>query len=177
MHGPSEHSERYRTDCRRCKGLCCIVPAHVPSNGFPAEKPANQRCRHLGAEHRCRIFENLEAEGYRICRAYDCRGAGPLVSSWIDADDALAPETRRLEDFRQLSRLHLLAMAVRHEGNEESGGEENGDGGAEVLFNALDAISIAYKRDGVFTMTEEGRAALRQSEALVGRVLARLGEG
>lgn len=163
---PPEQAERYRTDCRRCKGLCCIVPAHIPDNGFPTEKPANQHCRHLSAEHRCRIFARLETEGYTVCRAYDCHGAGPLVSNWIDADGgAAAARGERLEDFRQLARLHLLAMAVRGNGDD-----------ARALFDALDQVSLAYRRDGVFDMTRQARELLRGNQALVEAVLGWLEE-
>ncbi|MDA1309515.1 MAG: hypothetical protein O2985_07915 [Proteobacteria bacterium] len=158
---------RYQTDCSRCRGLCCIVFAHAPENGFPGEKPANQACRHLTAACRCQVFGALESEGYTVCRAYDCHGAGPLVSAWIDAGGA-APQiagttraTDRLEDFRQLSRLHLLAAASR-------------EAGASALFDALDAVSLAYQRTGALVITAEASAALRDNEDLVGALLSRL---
>lgn len=167
MAGTSDKVDRYRTDCRKCHALCCTVLAHIPDNGFPSEKPANQACRHLAQDRRCGIFEGLEAAGYSVCRAYDCHGAGPLVSRWIDADDAPAPNPGRLEDFRQLARMHLLTMAIRRASDAE-------DPDAMALFDALDTVSVAYRRDGVFTMTGAARAALRRNQALVTAVLARL---
>jgi hypothetical protein len=158
-----EISERYRTDCRRCKGLCCTVTAHIPGNGFPGGKPANQRCRHLTADHQCRIFESLESEGYTVCRAYDCHGAGPSVSRWIDADGEATPKDERFEDFRQLSRLHLLAVAIH--GERES---------VESLFGALDSVSLAYTRTGTFEVSRVARNALRKNESFVTDVLNRL---
>jgi hypothetical protein len=152
--------ERYTTDCRRCRGLCCVAMAHAPANGFPSDKPANQACRHLSPDHRCQVFETLEDEGYTVCRAYECHGAGPVVSAWIDSDGAATPTARRLDDFQQLSRVHLLAMAVQGESPD--------------LFEALDRVGDAYQREGVFTMTDTARAALTRNQDLVEAVLARL---
>ena len=103
MAPPTDQSDDYRADCARCVGLCCIVMAHEPEHGFPEPKPANHRCRNLSAENRCMVFDHLEVEGYKVCRAYDCHGAGPMVSAWIAADGAPTPSLRRLEDFRALS--------------------------------------------------------------------------
>lgn len=103
-----------------------------------------------------------------VCRAYDCHGAGPLVSRWIEADAEAAPRVERYEDFRQLSRLHLLAMAVRGE-------DQNAGSDATCLFDALDVISIIYARNGVFAMTKIASDALARNEEIVVAVLDRLG--
>ena len=105
----------------------------------------------------------LEDEGYTVCRAYDCHGAGPIVSAWIESDGSAAPTAGRLDDFQQLSRLHLLAMAVQDESPD--------------LFEALDGVGAAYQREGVFTMTDTARAALSRNQDLVEAVLARLAPG
>ena len=162
--------QRYRADCGRCRGLCCIVFGHLPANGFPAEKPPDQPCRHLRADYRCGVFATLETEGYTVCRAYDCHGAGPLVSAWIDADgpgrehgDTVAA-TDRLEDFRQLSRLHMLLAAV----------PKNAGADAAWLCHALDAVSLRYERTGQFEIDAGARAALRRNEDLIADLLGQL---
>jgi hypothetical protein len=166
--------QRYRADCGRCRGLCCIVFGHLPANGFPADKSPDRPCRHLRPDYRCGVFPTLETEGYTVCRAYDCRGAGPLVSAWIDADglgrspndtveDTVAAADR-LEDFRQLSRLHiLLAAAPRKAGAD-----------AAWLCRALDAVSLRYERTGQFEISDDARAALRRNEGLIADLLGQL---
>jgi hypothetical protein len=165
---PVSEIARYVTDCRRCVGLCCSVFAHLPVNGFPAEKPSNQPCRNLGPDHRCLVFDRLEAEGYRVCRAYDCHGAGPLVTAWIRADGAATPQAGRFEDFRQLSRLHLLIEAIRRDTPVSTD--------VSALLAALDAVSLVYYRDGVFTMTKAARDEMRRAEPLISAALERLGD-
>lgn len=161
---------RYETDCRRCRGLCCITFGHEVVNGFPEAKPADQPCRHLRAGTRCGVFPTLEEEGYTVCRAYDCNGAGPLVSAWVDTDGTgveitdTAGAAGRLEDFRQLSRLHMLVAAL----SEEAGGE------AARLRDALDGVSAVYERAGVFHIDAAAQAALRRNESLMDNMLRHL---
>lgn len=142
--------------------------AHAPENGFPEEKPANQRCRHLSAENRCLVFDRLETEGYRVCRAYDCFGAGPMVSTWITADNTIAPSPERLEQFRALSRLRLLASTARDE-------TRHGESPARDIFAALDDVGAAYRRDGVLNIDQETRDTLRASRYWIDEILSRIG--
>ena len=159
--------ETYRADCHRCFGLCCIVMAHVPSNGFPEEKPANSRCRNLTHDNRCAVFDSLESEGYKVCRAYDCFGAGPMVSAWIEADGAAAPESGRLEEFRILSRLRLLAVVAWErylEGDHQKG----------PVFEALESVGARYRRAADLSLDFMTRDILRENENWVTEVLSRL---
>ena len=169
MASSETHDDSYRADCERCFGLCCIVMAHVPSNGFPEEKPPNRRCRNLTRENRCAVFGSLEREGYLVCRAYDCFGAGPMVSAWIEADGFEAPGQSRLEEFRLLSRLRLLAKVAR----EQTLGE--GRGRSEV-FQALDAVGARYQRSANLDMDQATRDVLHENESWVAEILSRLGE-
>lgn len=166
----SEHRDApYRADCDRCFGLCCIVMAHLPSNGFPEEKPANSRCRNLTRENRCAVFATLESEGYKVCRAYDCFGAGPMVSAWIEADGAGPPTPRRLEEFRVLSRLRLLAVAARERGLGK-------DRGMARVFEALDAVGARYRRASDLSVDPMTRDILRENESWIAEVLFGLAE-
>jgi uncharacterized protein YjbI with pentapeptide repeats len=69
-----------KADCAQCFGLCCVVPAFAASADFALDKPAEQACPHLGADHRCGIHPDLRARGFRGCTVYDCFGAGQQVS-------------------------------------------------------------------------------------------------
>ena len=84
----------FRADCSRCCGLCCIVPAQLAAQGFPADKAANLRCRHLDARNRCSIHATRDEYGYGACNAFDCYGAGQWVTQtllanarWTDSPD------------------------------------------------------------------------------------------
>ncbi len=161
MDNPAELPDHYRTDCPRCVGLCCIASAHLPANGFPETKQANQRCRNLTDDNRCRVFETLEAEGYLVCRAYDCFGAGPTVTRWIERDGTPMPSSQRLEDFRQLSRLHMLVTAVR--GQDEKT--------IAPLVAAGNEVSLAYKLNGIFNPTSQFVSMLKYYKDIVDALL------
>lgn len=69
-----------RADCARCSGLCCVALYCVKTDGFPANKEAGVPCRHLAPDARCEIHPQLAQRGLRGCLAYDCFGAGQLVT-------------------------------------------------------------------------------------------------
>lgn len=109
-----------RADCRRCAGLCCVALAFDRSAMFGHDKPSGTACTHLGPADRCGIHASRAERGYRGCVAYDCLGAGQLVTqqlfggqSWRDcADGGRAMFTafaaaQRVQQWRQ-----LLASAV-----------------------------------------------------------------
>ncbi|HEV2700052.1 MAG TPA: hypothetical protein VGV09_00355 [Steroidobacteraceae bacterium] len=73
---------RFRADCSRCCGLCCVVPAFLAVQGFGADKPANSACAHLTQKGRCAIYAERAAAGYTSCAGFDCFGAG----QWITQD-------------------------------------------------------------------------------------------
>ena len=79
-----------RGDCSRCAGLCCVALAFDRGPLFGFDKPAGEPCRHLDAHHACAVHARLEPEGFGGCAAYDCRGAGQIVTalfaglSWRD---------------------------------------------------------------------------------------------
>lgn len=158
----ADHPDRYRTDCSRCNALCCVVFAHTPWNGFPDTKTANNRCRNLTDANRCGVFKNLEDEGYTICRAYDCRGAGPLVSKWMKTPE----EPARLEQFRELARLHMLHAGLL----------DNGSTTALALATHLNRVSQIYARTGELRIPDKVRTDLRHNEDLIMRILARLSQ-
>jgi hypothetical protein len=82
---------RVVSDCSRCCGLCCIVPAYLQEQGFPEDKRADKPCRHL--EHgRCAIHAQRTNLGFGACAGFDCHGAGQWITqqlfggaSWLDS--------------------------------------------------------------------------------------------
>jgi hypothetical protein len=68
-------------DCDRCFALCCVALPFARSADFAVGKAAGQPCGNLTAGFRCGVHEGLRERGYRGCVAFDCRGAGQLVSA------------------------------------------------------------------------------------------------
>jgi hypothetical protein len=73
-----------RADCSACVGLCCVVPPFDVVQGFGFDKPADEPCRHLCADHRCGIHADLMGQGFEGCVAFDCLGAGQRVTAQFD---------------------------------------------------------------------------------------------
>ncbi len=84
-------------DCTRCVGLCCVVLPFARSADFAFDKPAGEACRHLAADHGCRIHDRLLDSGMRGCVAYDCFGAGQSVT-----------QTGRVEAFHEVEQVHEI---------------------------------------------------------------------
>ncbi len=89
-------------DCARCAALCCVAHSFSQSEDFAFDKAANERCRELVHDHRCRIHQRLVDEGMRGCALYDCYGAGQHITARAGTahlDDVL-------EAFRVARTLH-----------------------------------------------------------------------
>jgi hypothetical protein len=100
--------------CERCAALCCVATSFDASSDFAEDKAAGSPCRHLGADCRCTIHDDLVARGYVGCTLYECHGAGQRVTEALSApDDGEA----RNAAFMQLRVVHellwLLAGAIR----------------------------------------------------------------
>ena len=115
----------------------------------------------------------MEAEGYTTCRHYDCYGAGPAVTRRLVAE-GYAPEVSSvaglphvLDAFKEMSRLHLLIVALNEEQGESAG----------QLQARLKAVGERFSETGTFEMDRPTRRLLRQEEAIVRRVLARIASG
>jgi hypothetical protein len=173
--GPVDRSmtDRWEPDCSRCVGLCCSVFAHRRGTGFPEDKPASVPCRHLARDFRCEVFETLEDSGYLVCRAYDCLGAGPVVTKrMIAAGGSLGPPVDQgmvpfMEDFRRLSRLHLLIRAVSEIDRKD----------ARALRASLEAVSLDYEKGDVDDRDREVGAAVRPHRGLMEQVVGAMTSG
>ncbi|MGD8323382.1 MAG: hypothetical protein PVF50_03370 [Gammaproteobacteria bacterium] len=71
---------KFRADCSKCCGLCCVVPDQLAVQGFGADKPAETPCRHLTERNDCTIHAKRQSLGYPACEAFDCFGAGQWVT-------------------------------------------------------------------------------------------------
>lgn len=84
-----------RGDCSRCIGLCCVILAFDRGPLFGFDKPPGRACRHLDGCDRCSIHEALDVRGFAGCAAYDCFGAGQVVTAmfegrhWSDGERTL----------------------------------------------------------------------------------------
>jgi len=106
-----------RADCSRCQAVCCVALPFDRSEYFGFDKGADEPCRHLTRDDRCRCFATLSARGQSGCSSYDCYGAGQRVChelfpgrSWRESP-SLAP--RLFESFRLLRRVHELRVLIR----------------------------------------------------------------
>jgi hypothetical protein len=114
---------RLKADCSACVALCCVIPPFDAVQGFGFDKPAETPCRHLCADHRCGIHDDLVGRGFAGCVAFDCLGAGqrltalaverfgsadwrarPDVARWLFA---AYPRVRQVQEW--LARLNLAA--------------------------------------------------------------------
>ena len=160
------------TDCTQCFGLCCIALAHQQTAGFPAVKAPDTACCHLTDDFRCGVFERLDAAGFPICRAYDCFGAGPVVSDRMRAEWApwtpamVAGSAEHLHGFRDLARLRMLIVALRREGSQD----------AERLAARLDTVADAFRRTGTVEIDAETAQFMRWHEPLISAILTPLKE-
>lgn len=109
-------SSPLQADCARCAALCCVAFAFDRSESFAADKAANVPCANLDGGHGCRIHARLATSGFGGCVAFDCYGAGQVVTqemfggrSWRD-DPALLPAMG--EAFRILRRVHELRLLL-----------------------------------------------------------------
>ena len=96
---------RFRADCSRCCGLCCVAPAQLAVQGFGVDKPAARPCAHLNEQNRCAIYAQRSKQGYPACESFDCYGAGQWVTETLSggADWTASPDLAR-EMFAAYSR-------------------------------------------------------------------------
>lgn len=112
--GPAPRPPRFRADCNRCCGLCCVAPSFEEQQGFGFSKPAHSPCSYLKADFRCGIHSELTVRGFPACRAFDCYGAGQRVTRLFGAQfwkDSPQGSVRMFQAYSLYRALHeLLAM-------------------------------------------------------------------
>lgn len=131
------------SDCEKCSGLCCVGLYFSQSEGFPKDKPPGKPCEHLREDFRCGIHASLLKHKLKGCMAYECFGAGQLVTqvtyqgdNWRNNPD-LAEEIYAV--FLRVRQLH------------------------QILWYLLESSMIAIKA----SLAEEIDALIEENEALI----------
>lgn len=163
---PSLPAGPLQRDCSRCRALCCVAPAFDAVQGFGYDKPAHTACRHLAADHRCRVHGDLAGAGFPACAVFDCHGAGQQATAHFGGPQAVlnTPTQQRLyAHYQRLVRLHgvwyLLHLAA----------EDHGDATVQAALAPAAQRLAAASTQPPETLTEaavqqllaEGLAALR----------------
>ena len=126
MTGGWQLPAHLKADCSACAALCCVIPPFDAVQGFGFDKPAQQPCQHLCADHRCGIHAELIDRGFAGCVAFDCLGAGQRLTAaatgrfgsadWRSRPDvarwlfAAYPRVREVQEW--LARLTLAATVT-----------------------------------------------------------------
>jgi hypothetical protein len=104
-----------RGDCAQCAALCCVALAFDRSALFAVDKPAGAPCANLSPQGRCAIHAERAAQGFAGCQAYDCLGAGQIVTqalfqgrSWQDEPALLGPMMQGFAAVRPAQEMRLL---------------------------------------------------------------------
>ncbi len=108
------------SDCVSCAALCCLALAFDKGNDFAIDKPAGLPCPNLDAGLGCTLYNRLEAEGFRGCAAYDCKGAGQRVvqelfkgRDWLKHPDLAEPMMAAFAAMRKVhDGIELLETAA-----------------------------------------------------------------
>ena len=100
-------------DCGSCVGLCCVALGLTRSADFAIDKPPDQACPNLLADHRCAVHPVLAETGFGGCVAYDCLGAGQKVVQVVFAGDTSTPRYELTTAFRTVGPLHELLWYLR----------------------------------------------------------------
>jgi uncharacterized protein YjbI with pentapeptide repeats len=116
------------------------VLGFAASADFAEDKAPRTPCRHLDAGFRCGIHADLAGRGYPGCVAYDCAGAGQLVTGetfggadWRGSPAVAGPMFAAFEVARRLQELRwYLEQALALDAAAPSLGTELGDALAEV---------------------------------------------
>jgi uncharacterized protein YjbI with pentapeptide repeats len=72
--------EKFKSNCKKCFGYCCVALYFSTSEGFPSDKVAGEPCSNLEEDFSCAIHSSLLEKGLKGCTAYDCFGAGQKVA-------------------------------------------------------------------------------------------------
>jgi hypothetical protein len=80
-NGENSLFNEFRIKCDECSGICCVALYYSKFDGFPADKVAGIPCHNLDDDFRCSIHKELHSKHLKGCMAYDCCGAGQIVTS------------------------------------------------------------------------------------------------
>ena len=72
--------EKFKINCGKCFGFCCVALYFSKSDGFPIDKVAGSPCINLQSDFSCSIHKELRKKGLKGCTSYDCLCAGQKVA-------------------------------------------------------------------------------------------------
>jgi len=106
-------------DCSACASLCCVVFAFDKSESFAIDKAAGKACPNLDGCGKCRVFAEREQLGFPGCIAYNCHGAGQVVTqevfhgkSWRDEASLASRMGAALSVLRRIHEQLLLLQTA-----------------------------------------------------------------
>jgi len=123
------------SDCTSCAALCCLALAFDAGAEFAIDKPAGLPCPNLDAGLGCTLYNRLEAEGFRGCVTYECKGAGQRVVQELFK----GRDWRKHPDLAEPMMAAFSAMRMVHDGIEllETAGTLDLPGALEAERQAL----------------------------------------
>ena len=155
-----------RGDCSRCIGLCCVALSFDRGPYFAFDQPAGDSCRHLSAEHRCRIHERLAQSGMTGCARFDCLGAGQLVTAMfrgLTPGDSPATQRQMFRAFALMREIQLLRRTLGRVGL-AADGLEPAEGWTLASLLVEGQAAVASARDHL-----AGAAGLSRSRSRISR--------
>lgn len=102
----------FRIKCQKCCGLCCVALYFSKLDGFPIDKAAGIPCRNLDEDFRCAIHKELSSRHMKGCLAYDCCGAGQLVTSLYEGENWRANPHTAQEAFEVFIKTFYLQQML-----------------------------------------------------------------
>lgn len=148
--------EDLRADCSRCSAVCCVALPYAASADFAYDKPAGRPCRHLTG-FACSIHAGLPEQGFGGCVAFDCLGAGQLVTqhtfgglTWRDRPE-LAKEV--FDAFLILRQLQELRWYLRQADRDDQPAELR----RQVRSLSAQLRSLAGQPSAELLQTDVGR--------------------
>ena len=159
---------KFRADCTRCCGLCCVAPDHLAVQDFPSDKPANTPCRHFDACGRCSIYKHRREYGYGACESYDCFGAGQWIAqelfagaTWTDSPDTAE---------RMFAAFRLWAPRFEAAALLEAAMPYATEAGARLISERLDVI--LRREDNTAPASSDATRLRRETLAMIRSSLA-----
>lgn len=95
-------TSKLKIDCASCSGLCCVALYCMKTDGFPEDKEAGIPCKNLMPNFHCATHGKLAKDKMRGCMAYDCFGAGQMVTQICYPDQNWRTSPNRANEIFQV---------------------------------------------------------------------------
>ncbi|MBS5065596.1 MAG: pentapeptide repeat-containing protein [Hungatella hathewayi] len=108
----SDIFQEFRISCKECSGLCCVALYFSKYDGFPADKAAGTPCRYLDSNFGCSIHGELQSRQMKGCLAYDCCGAGQIVTRLYGEENWKSNPGAAQEEFDVFVKIFYLQQTL-----------------------------------------------------------------